>query len=92
MSATHLLRQRFRSNGADLRLGLPLDTQTLCRFKEVLRDVMREKGFLEGVTRDEADLRRSRQLTLTFTVIEVPRSRPTASAVPLPSPAERCSR
>jgi hypothetical protein len=50
MRATHLLRQRFRSNGADLRLGLPLDTQTLCRFKEVLRDVMREKGFLEGVT------------------------------------------
>lgn len=47
------IRERLRSNGADLRLGLPLETQTLCRFKEVLRDVMSEKGFLDAeVTHD----------------------------------------
>ena len=37
-------RERFRSNGAELRLGLPLESQTLCRFQEVLRDLLREKG------------------------------------------------
>ena len=30
--------QRLRANGADLKLGWPLESQTLCRFKEVLRD------------------------------------------------------
>jgi hypothetical protein len=42
------LRERLRSNGADLKLGLPLETQMLCRFKEVPRDVMNEKGFLDA--------------------------------------------
>jgi hypothetical protein len=88
------LRERFRANGAELRLGLPLESQTLCRFKEVVRDVMREKGFLDVEVTHEAkptygDLR---QLTLTFTVIEGKRSRPTASAAPLLSTAERCLR
>jgi hypothetical protein len=88
------LRERFRSNGADLRLGLPLETQTLCRFKEVLRDVMSEKGFLDAEITHETrpTYGDRRQLTLKFTVIEGTRSRRPASAAPLPSPAQRCSR
>jgi len=88
------MRERFRSNGADLRLGLPLETQTLCRFKEVLRDVMREKGFLHvEVTHDSRPTYgNSRDRTLMFTVTEGKRSRPIAPAAPVLSPAQRCSR
>jgi outer membrane protein assembly factor BamA len=88
------LRERLRSNGADLRLGLPLETQTLCRFKEVLRDVLREKGFLDAEITHEArpTYGDRRQLTLTFTITEGKRSRPIATAAPLPSPAQRCLR
>jgi outer membrane protein assembly factor BamA len=87
------IRERLRSNGADLRLGLPLETQTLCRFKEVLRDVMSEKGFLDAEI--EHDMRPTfgdrRQLTLMFTITEGKRAGRTTSA-PLRSPAQRCSR
>jgi outer membrane protein assembly factor BamA len=88
------IRERFRSNGADLRLGLPLETQTLCRFKEVLLDVMRQKGFLDAeVTHDSRPtFGNPRDLTLKFTIIEGKRSRPIAPAAPLPSPAQRCLR
>jgi surface antigen-like variable number repeat protein len=88
------IRERLRSNGADLRLGLPLETQTLCRFKEVLRDVMSEKGFLDAeVTHDtRPTYGNPRHLTLKFTITEGKRSRPIAAAAPLPSPAQRCSR
>jgi outer membrane protein assembly factor BamA len=85
------MRERFRSNGADLRLGLPLETQTLCRFKDVLRDVLREHGFLDAeITVDRRPTYGNpRDVTLTFTITEGKRSRRTA---PLTSPAERCSR
>jgi hypothetical protein len=88
------LRERFRANGADLRGGLPLESQMLCRFKEVLRDVMREKGFLDAEITYETrpTYGDPRQLTLKFTIVEGTRSRPTASAAPLPSPAQRCLR
>jgi hypothetical protein len=90
----HKLRERFRSNGADLRLGFPLESQTLCRFEEVLRDVMREKGFLDAeITHDTTPTYGDpRAVTIQFTVTEGPRSRRTASAAPSPSPAQRCSR
>ena len=90
----HKIRERLRSNGADLRLGFPLESQTLCRFKEVLRDVMREKGFLNTeITHDTKPTYGDPQsVTIQFTVTEGPRSRRTTSAAPLPSPAQRCSR
>ena len=85
------LRERLRANGAELRLGWPLESQTLCRFKEVLRDVMSEKGFLDvEITHDSRPTYGNRQhLTLEFTIVEGKRSRP---AAPLLSPAERCMR
>jgi hypothetical protein len=88
------LRERLRANGADLRLGLPLESQTLCRFKEVLRDVMSENGFHDAEVRHDTrpTYGNPRHLTLTFTITEGKRSRPIARAASLPSPAQRCSR
>jgi hypothetical protein len=87
-------RDRLRANGADMRLGWPLESQMLCRYKEVLLDVMREKGFPDvEVTHDmRPTYGNPRDVTLTFTVVEGKRSRRSASSAPLPSPAERCSR
>ncbi len=88
------IRARLRGNGADLRLGLPLQSQMLCRFKEVLRDVMSEKGFLDAeITHDtRPTYGNPRYLTLTLTITEGKRSRPIAPMPLSPSPAQRCSR
>jgi hypothetical protein len=93
-SGWHKRRQRLRDNGAELRLGWPLEGQTLCRFKEVLGDEMREKGFpdaeVSAATRPTfGDIR---QVTLEVTIVEGKRSRRAPPAAPLPSPAERCVR
>ena len=93
LSGFQNMRERFRSNGAELRMGLPLESQTLCRFKEVLRDLLREKGY------PDAEIAVDRRptygnpgdVTLLFTVTEGKRARPT-TATALPSPAERCLR
>jgi outer membrane protein assembly factor BamA len=87
------LRERLRENGAELRLGWPLESQTLCRFKEVVRDVMNEKGFLDvEISHDTRPTYGDpRSLTLLFTITEGKRSRPLATA-PLSSPAQRCLR
>jgi hypothetical protein len=93
LSGFQNMRERFRSNGAELRLGLPLESQTLCRFKEVLRDLLREKGYPDAeITHDMKPTYGDRtQLTLVFTVTQGKRSRRTATT-PVPTPAERCSR
>jgi len=88
------LRERLRANGAELRLGWPLESQTLCRFQEVILDVMSEKGFPDAEI--SHDMRPTyedwRNVTLVFTIVQGRRSRPTAPTRPLPSPAERCSK
>jgi hypothetical protein len=94
LSGFQNMRDRFRSNGAELRLGFPLESQTLCRFKEVLRDLMREKGY------PDADISHERKptygnpgdITLVFTVVEGKRTSHKHAGGPLPTPAERCSR
>jgi hypothetical protein len=93
-SGWHKLQERLRAHGADLRLGWPLQSQTLCRFKEVVRDVMSEKGFLEvEISHDEKPTYGNRRhVTLVFTIVEGERSRRAAPAAPLLSPAERCMR
>jgi hypothetical protein len=88
------LRERLQANGADLRLGWPLQSQTLCRFKEVVRDVMREKGFLDveiGLDRRPTYGDR-RHVTLKFTIVEGKRSRRPVLAAPPAPPAQRCMR
>ena len=86
--------QRLRANGADLKLGWPLESQTLCRFKEVLRDEMREKGFLDvEITHDtRPTFGNRRDLTLEITIVEGKRTRRAAQTGRLLSPAERCMR
>jgi hypothetical protein len=88
------LEERLRANGAHLRLGWPLESQTLCRFKEVVRDVMSEKGFLDvEITHDARPTRGNRRhLTLKFTIVEGKRSRRTVVGAPPLSPAQRCVR
>ena len=88
------LRERLRANGADLRLGWPLESQTLCRFREVVRDVMSDKGFFDvEISLDTRPTYGNRRhLTLKFTIVEGKRSRRTALAAPLLSPAQRCLR
>ncbi len=88
------LRERLRANGADLRQGFPMESQTLCRFKEVVRDVMSEKGFLDvEISLDTRPTYGNRQhLTLKFTIVEGERSRRAAQPAPLLSPAQRCLR
>ena len=88
------LHERLRANGADLRLGWPLENQTLCRFKEVVLDVMKEKGFLDAEISHDArpTYGNPRHLRLEFTIVEGKRSRRTAVAAPLLSPAQRCMR
>ena len=94
LSGFQNMRDRFRSNGAELRLGLPLESQTLCRFKEVLRDLLREKGYPEAEIRHERKptFGNPRDITLVFTVIEGKRTSQRHASGPLPTPAERCSR
>jgi outer membrane protein assembly factor BamA len=93
-SGWHKLSERLRANGAELRPGWPLESQTLCRFEEVVRDLMSEKGFPE--VEITLDTRRTygnrRHLTLRFTIVEGKRSRQAAPAAPQRSPAERCLR
>ena len=90
----HKFRERLQANGADLRLGWPLQSQTLCRFKEVLGDVMQEKGFPDAqISLDtRATYGNPRHLTLRFTIVEGTPSRRKAPAAPPLSPAERCVR
>ena len=93
-SGWHKLRERLRANGADLRPGWPLESQTLCRFKEVVRDVMSEKGFLDVEIALETRPAHGdrRHLILKFTIVEGERSRPIRPAASLPPPAQRCER
>jgi hypothetical protein len=88
------LHERLQANGADLRLGWPLESQTLCRFKEVVLDVMNEKGFLDAqISHDvRPTYGNPRDLTLEFTIVEGKRSRRTAVGASLLSPAQRCMR
>jgi outer membrane protein assembly factor BamA len=88
------MRERLRANGAELRLGRPLETQTLCRFVEVLRDAMREKGFPGAEITHETGptYGNRRHLTLTFTIVEGTRTRGVAAPEGPLSPAQRCSR
>ena len=93
LSGFQNMRERFRSDGAELRLGLPAESQTVCRFKEVLLDLLREKGYPDAeITLDvKPTYGDPRDLTLLFTVTEGKRGRRTVTG-PVPSPAERCAR
>jgi hypothetical protein len=77
-----------------LRLGLPLESPTLCRFREVLRDLLREKGYPDAEITHERKptYGNPRDVTLVFTVTEGKRTGRRHVTGPWPTPAERCSR
>jgi outer membrane protein assembly factor BamA len=86
--------ERLRANGAELRLGWPLEHQTLCRFKEVVRDVLGEEGFVDAEITHETNPTRGnrRHLALKFTVVEGKRSHQADLVAGRFSPAQRCMR
>jgi hypothetical protein len=88
------LRERLQANGADLRLGWPLDGEMLCRFKEVILDVMAEKGFPDATISHKArpTFGNPQHLTIKFTIIEGKRSRPISQSATRVPPAVRCMR
>jgi outer membrane protein assembly factor BamA len=90
------IRKRLQLNWADIRLGFPIEGQTLCRFKEVLRDVMSEKGFRDALIAHHTRpaYGNPQHLTIRFTIVEGKKSRPVAQTGPALTltPAQRCDR
>ena len=89
---------RFPDEGIHVRMGRPIDGGTLCRIREVVRDVMAEKGFPDAkITHDLARLPPKRfgpnAVRLTITITEGTRSTAgnASSKRPL-TPSERCDR
>jgi hypothetical protein len=88
-------RERFPDEGVSLHLGRPIVGGTICRLKEVIRDMMAEKGFANAqVTHELVPLPPKRYqpnaVRLTVTIVEGQRSN-TRRKLPL-TPAERCER
>src|SRR5687767_9140839 len=87
---------RFPAEDIRVRLGRPLDSGTICRIKELVRDVLAEKGFTSPeVTHDTIPLPPNRfspnALRLTIHIVDGPRSRAIKRSGFL-SPSQRCSR
>ena len=89
--------ERLRKNGIRVRLDSPLDGATACVIKEVLRDLLAERGFVDAEVTQRTTLQAERGTTVkkvTFTVHDGERSRVTRSAQNRSrfSPAVRCKR
>ena len=89
--------KRLRENGIRVRLDAPLDGATACIIKEVIRDLLAERGFATAEVMQQTTLvhvRGTEVKKVTFTINDAERSRPTRSAQDrskLP-PAARCNR
>jgi hypothetical protein len=87
------IEQRLRENGIRVRLDAPLDGATACVIKEVLRDLMAERGFADAKVAQRTTLGPdpgTRVQKVTFAIDEGKRSRPEERAKI--SPAARCDR
>jgi hypothetical protein len=91
------IEKRLRENGIRVRLDAPLDGATACVIKEVIRDLLSERGFADAEVTQRATVAPAQGTavkTVTFTIDDGERSRPTRSArekSKLP-PAARCKR
>lgn len=91
-------RDRFQAEGIIVRLGRPIDGGTICQIKEVVRDLMTEKGFPNAeVTHDLVPLPPKRfhpnAVRLTISIIEGRRSTAHNTSMKHPlTPFERCQR
>jgi hypothetical protein len=91
-------QDRFQAEGINVRLGRPIDGGTICQIKEVVRDVMADKGFPNAeVTHDLVPLPPKRfspnAVRLTISIIEGRRltTHHTSRKHPM-TPFERCQR
>jgi hypothetical protein len=85
--------ERLRENGIRVRLDAPLDGTTACVIKEVLRDLLAERGFAEAEVAQRTTSVPARGTTVrrvTFTINEGQRSRPRKRTTV--SPEARCNR
>jgi hypothetical protein len=91
------IEARLHKHGVNLRLDRPLDTLTICVVKEVIADLMAEKGFADAnvtyremVTGTGLDAR----VKVAFDIKDGPRSRRVSSKgiAARPTPQTRCSR
>jgi hypothetical protein len=88
---------RLRENGIRVRLDAPLDGATACVIKEVLRDLLSERGFADAEVTQRTSVvaaRGTKVKSVIFTINDGERSRPTRSARERSklSPAARCNR
>jgi hypothetical protein len=87
------IEARLRANGIRLRLDGPLDGATACVIKEVLRDLLAERGFADAAVGQRTTLGPApdnKVKKVMFTIEEGRRSRPRAKSTR--SPAARCDR
>jgi hypothetical protein len=90
------IEERLRENGIRVRLDAPLDGATGCVIKEVLRDMLAERGFGDAEVTHRTTLvaaRGTKVKKVSFTIRDGERS-PTRSAQDRSklSPAARCNR
>ena len=89
---------RFPAEDIRIRLGRPLDSNTICRVKELVRDAMAEKGFPNAeVTHDVIPLPQNRfganAVKVTLNITDGERSRAVKTPmIPLLSTSQRCAR
>lgn len=87
------IEERLRENGIRVRLDAPLDGATACVIKEVLRDLLAERGFADaevGQRTTSVPAPGTKVKKVTFTIDEGERSRPQERSQL--SPAARCNR
>lgn len=89
------LQARLPEEGVLLRLGRPLDTTSICRIRETIRDQMADKGFPEAVVTHEWSPyppgREHNAMRLVFTIAEGKRASRNERRSPALRPAERCN-
>jgi hypothetical protein len=87
------IEDRLQEHGIRVRLDAPLDGATACVIKEVLRDLLAERGFADAQVSERTTLMPApgtKVKKVTFTIEEGRRSR--ARAGSKLSPATRCER
>lgn len=87
------IEERLQEHGIQVRLDAPLDGATTCIIKEVLRDLLAERGFADAEVGQRTIMvpaPGTKVKKVTFTIDEGERSRPRERAEV--SPAARCDR
>lgn len=89
------VRVRYPQEGILLRLGRPIESVTICRIRETIRDVMAERGFPDAVvTHELAPYPPGHDMNAVRLVITVEEGRRSTGRegrqVPPLTPSQRC--